>query len=309
MSFINWGEESREQKDLRSFFEQQALYEQAMRMRLQAQGGVGGGSRIQTSEWIDLALSKLNAKYSEITALVPNIYLFWDDYTTSGETGDPLPGINDGGDDMYDGGNYLNTNLTNLYDIIKEGGIDEDNPLAATSIPYTHTQADNEDDENEYTSPPMDGIVSDGNSYFGPGSKYFTNMYPGLFVMVADNTSVSEFSITGNVGSDEDTVNGGSIEEVIPGWTLFYKTNLEDPLDTDPTINHLILIPGSSDGITHEFEDDDGGDSNDNDDHAVIGISDRSRIVYALVSTQPGEPVLTSDQFISVAEKILEIIL
>jgi hypothetical protein len=306
MAFINWGGETPEQRAIRERIEQEALYEQVVRLKLQAQGGVGGGSQIQTSEWIDLALSKLNDRYSEITALVPNIYLFWDDYTTSGETGDPLPGISDGGDDMYDGGNYLNTNLTNLYDIIKGGEIDEDNILAAASIPYTHTQADNDDDDNEYTSPPMDGIVSDGNSYFGPGSKYFTNMYPGLFVMVADNTSVSEFSITGNVGSDGDTVNGGAIEAITPGWTLFYKTNLEDPLDTDPTINHLILIPGSQAGITHEFEDDEG---DGNDDHAVIGISDRSRIVYALVSTQPGEAVLTSDQFINVAEKILEIIL
>lgn len=306
MSFINWGEESREQKDLRSFFEQQALYEQAIRLKLQAQGGVGGGSRIQPNEWIDLALSKLNFRYNEVTSLVPNIYLFWDDYTLGGEPYGPMPGIENGGDDMYDGGNYLNTNLTNLYDTVKGGEIDNDSNLAAASIPYTHTQADNDDDETEYGNPPMDGAVSDGTSYFGPGSKYFTNMYPGLFVMVADNTSVSEFSVTGDLGSDGETVNGGSIEEVIPGWTLFYKTNLEDPLDTDPTINHLILIPGSQAGISHEFEDDDGDDL---DDHAVIGISDRSRIVYAVVSTQPGEPVLTSDQFISVAEKILEIIL
>lgn len=304
MSFINWGEESREQKDLRSFFEQQALYEQAMRMRLQAQGGVGGGSRIQTSGWIDLALSKLNFRYNEVTSLVPNIYLFWDDYTTHNETGNPLPGINDGGDDMYDGGNYLNTNLTNSYDIIKNSNVDDNGQLAAASIPYTHTQADNEDDEIEYGNPPMDGVVSNGDSYFGPGSKYFTNMYPGLFVMVADKTSVSEFSITGNVGSDDDTVNAAAIEEVVPGWTLFYKTNDGDV--SDPSINHLILIPGSSAGITHEFEDDDG---DDNDDHAVIGISDRSRIVYAVVATQPGEAVLTTDQFINVAEKILEIIL
>lgn len=304
MAFINWGEESKEQKDLRSFFEQQALYEQAMRLKLQAQGGVGGGSRIQTSEWIDLALNKLNFRYNEVTSLVPNIYLFWDDYTTYNEIGDPLPGINDGGDDMYDGGNYLNTNLTNLYDTVKGGEVDDDGPLAAASIPYTHTQADNEDDEIEYGDPPMDGVVSNGDSYFGPGSKYFTNMYPGLFVMVADKTSVSEFSITGDVGSDEYTVNAGSIEEVVPGWTLFYKTNTGDT--DDPSINHLILIPGSPVGITHEFEDDDG---DENDDHAVIGISDRSRIVYAVVATQPGEAVLTSDQFINVAEKILEIIL
>jgi hypothetical protein len=44
MAFINWGEESREQKELRNYWEQQALYEQAIKLRLQAQGGVGGSS-------------------------------------------------------------------------------------------------------------------------------------------------------------------------------------------------------------------------------------------------------------------------
>jgi hypothetical protein len=304
MAFINWGGETPENRAIRERLEQEALYEQVIRLKLQAQGGVGGGGQIQTNEWIDLALSELNFRYNEVTSLVPNIYLFWDDCTFGGEQYGPMPGINDGGDDMYDGGNYLNTNLTNLYDIVKGGEVDIDSNLAAASIPYTHTQADNEDDEIEYGNPPMDGAVSNGDSYFGPGSKYFTNMYPGLFVMVADKTSVSEFSITGNVGSDGDTVNGGAIEAITPGWTLFYKTNDGDT--SDPTINHLILIPGVQAGIAHEFEDDDG---DDNDDHAVIGISDRSRIVYALVSTQPGEAVLTSNQFINVAEKILEIIL
>lgn len=44
MSFINWGEESAEQKALRAFFEQQALYEQAARIKMQSQGGVGAAA-------------------------------------------------------------------------------------------------------------------------------------------------------------------------------------------------------------------------------------------------------------------------
>jgi hypothetical protein len=122
--------------------------------------------------------------------------------------------------------------------------------------------------------------------------------------MLADNIAVTEFSITGDVGSDEDTINGGSVEDVIPNWTLFWKTNHGD--SSDPSINHLSLVPGTSSGITHEFEDTDGAD---NDDHAVIGIGDRNRIVYADVSTQPGEDPLSQEEFIALAEKILEIIL
>jgi hypothetical protein len=306
MAFINWGEETPEQRATQRYFQEQAMYEQAMRIRLQSQsgqGGVGGGSLTQPKGWIDDALTELNSRYFEVTALVPNIYLFWDDYTTD-EDDNPMPGINDGGDDMYDGANYMNTNLTNLYDTIKGGEIDNEDILAAASIPYTHTQPDNEDDSNENDNPPMDGEVRSGNSYFGPGSKYFTNMYPGLFITVADNMSVSEFSITGEVGSDEDTINAGSIEDVVPSWTLFWKTNYGDT--SDPSINHLILVPGSAAGITHEFEDADG---DDNDDHAIIGISDRTRLIYAVVSTQPGEEVLNQSQFIAVAEKILDIVL
>lgn len=303
MSFINWGHESPEQKLARKRFEEdQAIFEQRAAAMSAAAAAAAGSGKVST--WIDKALSKLNARYSEVTSLVPNIYLFWDDHTNGGDPYGPMPGINDGGDDMYDGANYLNTNLTNLYDTIKGGEIDNDSELAAASILYTHTQAENEDDDNEYADPPMDGNVENGDSYFGLGSKYFTNMYPGLFMLVADSTSVSEFSITGDLGSDEDTINGGEIAEVIPGWTLFYKTNYGD--SSDPSINHLILVPGTPTGIIHEFENEEG---TDNDDHAVIGIDDRNRIVYAVVSTQPGEEVLNESQFVQVAERILEIIL
>ena len=110
--------------------------------------------------WIDSALSFMNSRYSEVTNLVPDLYSFWDDYVVSDEDGSPiLTGINDGGDDMYDGANYMNTNLTQDWDDIKEGQIDNDEPLAQASIPYTHTQADNEDEDNEYYNPPMDGSV------------------------------------------------------------------------------------------------------------------------------------------------------
>jgi hypothetical protein len=304
MSFINWGHESPEQKLARKRFEEdQAIFEQRAAAISAAAAAAAGSGKIIDNSWIGQAKSRLRSRYTEVTSLVPNIYLFWDDYTTD-EDGNPMPGIEDGGDDMYDGGNYLNTNLTNAYDTINGGEIDENDALASASIPYTHTQPNNEDDSNENFNPPMDGKIEDGTLYFGEGSKYFTNMYPGIFMMLADNIAVTEFSITGDVGSDEDTINGGSVEDVIPNWTLFWKTNYGD--STDPSINHLILVPGTSSGITHEFEDDNG---DDNDDHAVIGIGDRSRIVYALVATQPGEDVLTDSQFISIAEKLLQIIL
>lgn len=48
MSFINWGSDSHEQREARARAEMEALYEQAVRLRLmaQAQGGVGASKGI-----------------------------------------------------------------------------------------------------------------------------------------------------------------------------------------------------------------------------------------------------------------------
>jgi hypothetical protein len=303
MSFINWGHESPEQKLARKRFEEdQAIFEQRAAAISAAAAAAAGSGKIIDNSWIGQAKSRLRSRYTEVTSLVPNIYLFWDDYTTD-EDGNPMPGIEDGGDDMYDGANYMNTNLTNLYDVVKEGEVDNEDGLAAASIPYTHTQAENEDDDFEYTDPPMDGTIESGTNYFGLGSRYFTNMYPGLFVMIADNIAISEFNISGDVGSDGDGVGAGYVEAIVPDWTLFYKTNTDDSND-DPSINQLILVPGNSSGITQEYDI-----SSEYDDHRLTGISDRSRIVYLVVARQPEEDVLSEEDAILVAQKILEIIL
>ena len=294
MSFINWGHESPEQKQLRKRFEEeQAIFEQrAAAVAAAAAASAGSG---KTPKWIDNALSKLNDRYSEVTELVPNIYLFWDE-----DTEGYFNGISDGGDDMYDGANFMNTNLTQLWEDVVANNKD-----TSLCIPYTHTQSSEEASSlpDQYTNPPMDGEVRNGANYFGEGSKYFTNMYPGLFIMVADNISVSQFTIGGNLGSDGKGAGAGYIENVVPGWTLFYKTNSDESTD-DPSINQLILLPGDSTGITHEYDA-----TAAYDDHAVLGISDRNRIIYAVVSRVPDEDVLSENDAIQIAEKILEIIL
>lgn len=297
MSFINWGQESPEQKEIRKRFEDRELFEQAMATYARsssAMAGAAGSGKIIDSSWIGQAKSKLHSRYTEITNLVPNIYYFWDDSDNEYNTG-----ISDGGDDMYDGGNYINTNLTAIWDNIKEDNIDQE-----LSVRYTHTQAENEDDDpNQYFNPPMDGTIEDGTVYFGSDSRYFTNMYPGLFMMVADNISVSEFNIGGNVGSDGQGTGAGYVDNIVPDWTLFYKTNTDDS-SNDPSINQLILVPGNSTGITQEYDS-----SSYYDDHRLTGIDDRSRIIYAVVSRHPDEDVLSEADAILVAQKILEIIL
>lgn len=309
MHFINWGLESPEQLAIRRRLEQEAIYEQAIRA-LQARNragnapGVGSGRQvIENTGWIESALAALNLRWAEVTSLVPNRYCFWDDYVTT-DSGPTFTGINDGGDDMYDGANFINTNLTADWDEIKEGGSDDGGPLTQASVQYTHTQADNEDDDpNQYFNPPMDGTVEDGTPYFGAGSKYFTNMYPGLFIMICDGASISEFNVSGNVGSDGEGIGAGYVDEVIPGWTLFYKTNTDSGTE-DPSINQLILVPGESAGITQEWDT-----SSDWDDHRLTGLAARPRIIYAVVARTPGEDVLALIDAVAVAQKILEITL
>ena len=60
--------------------------------------------------YLQNALEALNERYLEITDLIPNKYFFSDE---PDDTDGPLSfGIQDGGGDMYDGANNIDTNLT-----------------------------------------------------------------------------------------------------------------------------------------------------------------------------------------------------
>ena len=245
--------------------------------------------------FLQTALEALNERYLEITDLIPNKYFFSDE---PDDTDGPLSfGIQDGGGDMYDGANNIDTNLTQDWaDVQENDGTDTD------SIPITHTPAGAEG-EGDYTSPPMDGVVSDGTSYFGAGSEYVTNMYPALWVMMADMISVNQFSIWGGLGADGNGDQNHDSAPLLGGqYTLFYKSVFDA---NDPSINHMIIVPGSEAGITHNVPP-----GTDYDDHNLTGISDRPRIFYLLTSREDGslEPELTLATAILVAEKFLEIV-
>ncbi|UXP32788.1 choice-of-anchor D domain-containing protein [Reichenbachiella agarivorans] len=142
-------------------------------------------------------LGVLNDGYEDITDLIPNIYTF--EYDGGSNY------INDGGDDMYDNGNYLNTSM-------------------ASEIPYS------------------DNVVVDGSSYFGTGTTYFTRHLDGLFVMVADINGIDEFNITGNLGADGGgSIDATVLESTINGITYNgYVTRVYDA--NDPSINHIIIV-------------------------------------------------------------------
>jgi hypothetical protein len=147
----------------------------------------------------------------------PRLYWFRD-------KGDSTTGnivIGDGGNDMYDGGNFLNTDLDQ-------------------GIPYTHTSIANSGEEVQTISDfQMNGSIVAGNVGFGASSSYFTNLYPGLFVMSATGIEANEFSISGNNGADgSGTIEAGQITLTDLGYVVSYKCISGAG---DPSINQIII--------------------------------------------------------------------
>lgn len=189
-------------------------------------------------------------------------------------------GISDGGEDLEDGGNFINTNLTQLY-----ADITNDNVNATDSIPNTHVPAWNDvsyDNFNifgyEYNPTNPNGVVADGTSYFGAGSSYFTNMYPGMFCLVANNINIEEFSVTGNSGADgTGEVRATSFEINVKGQT--YSCFLKSIYDnSDPSMNQLIIVDGKLDGLTQLYNN-----TSSYDDHCVQGLTGRNMVGYMLL--------------------------
>jgi len=249
-----------------------------------------------TSTCIDLPLflSRMNSCYEQATILVPRIVYFTDEPNNS--LLGPFTLIINGCDDMYDSGNLYNTNLTQLYVDIAEDNVDYN-----LSIPYTHTQDDN-DSNCSYTNPPMDGTIVNGSSYFGSGSTYFTNMYPGMFITAATCVNVTEFSITGNIGTDGGGIDAAYIQTAHPGWTAFIKTNYDND-DEDPSINHIILVYGDVSEATQLYDN-----TGEYDDHCVQGLGPQNNtIITAVVATETGTPALTEEEALAIANRILDV--
>lgn len=162
---------------------------------------------------ISSILADFNANGAAISSAILDGYNFTLD-GTGGATGTT---ISDGGNDMYDTGNRLNTNL-------------------GTAIPYTG------------------GVVST-HAALGGGS-YFTHKSNGLFVMAADlEAGVTQFQITGGNGADGNGTVNGFVYTVTVGC-LSYDVYVKRIFGTsDPSINHVFILPSGS-GATHAFPND-----------------------------------------------------
>jgi hypothetical protein len=176
--------------------------------------------------------------------------------------------ISDGGYNMFDVGNILTTNIYGT-------------PLDGGGIPYTHTQTSIDDHlEARIEEIKMDGQVANGDSYLGDGSTYFTNLYPGFFVLSADHIDITSFTNSGNYGSNSaSTYELGTIGPIFQNgttYTAFYKKESDDS-NYDPSITHIVIVNVDSVGLINEETG-----SNDNYVHTVSDIREASRLDFLL---------------------------
>jgi hypothetical protein len=195
--------------------------------------------------------------------------------------------ISDGGDDMYDTGNIINTNL-------------------ALNIEYTHTQMDLDSDSNEAKLSDfiMDGAIITSDAEFGVGSSYFTNLYPGLFVLSASDVDITDFSITGDIGADGN--NNGQVDNynyTPTGFVGTYKAYIKRVWDAnDPSINHIIIVNTDGTGITQAVDT-----SLEDDDHELSGLGNITKIHYLLFAKADATKV-TDLEIENIINSYLEIV-
>lgn len=173
------------------------------------------GSATESGNTLDSVRYRLNQSFSEITGLLPNLFEFFD-----GETG---ISIIDGGNDMYDGGNFITVNNSFNY------------------LPYSN-----------------EGISS--TTELGPNGQYFTRKFPGLFVFAADLNNVTSFNISGDLGADgSGFVSGTTLTYNQNG--IPYKGYVKKVYGAfDPSVHHLIIVRDMT-GISQSFENNTNSDA------------------------------------------------
>lgn len=189
---------------------------------------------------LELVLPGLDAAAATLGSLIPGKYSFSDGITGTS--------ITDGGNDMFDGGNFLTTNL-----------------VSTGAVPYS------------------DGTVVPSAAIFGPQGRYFTRKHDGLFVLAADLDGVDTFKVYGNLGADgAGTADGGELALVHRGvaWRGFVK-RVSGPISS-PSVNHLVIVPDRP-GLAHSFP----ADTN-NDAHEVTGLAGTGRLYYLLYAGSNG---------------------
>ncbi|WP_282036673.1 sugar-binding protein [Saccharicrinis aurantiacus] len=159
--------------------------------------GVGRDLEVYSSNQTTLekVLTKLNENYTKVTSLIPDKYNFTE--------GDTSFYINDGGNNMYEIGNYLNTNYKD-------------------KIPYSDNT-----------------IIQSAD--FGYKSRYFTRKVEGMFVAAIDANELDYFEVNGVAGAMANATHSiDTITQIFNGNK--YKGFIKKVYgSSEPSINQLII--------------------------------------------------------------------
>jgi len=211
-------------------------------------------------------LNAINANSAGLIASIPTPSGF------SMDLGVNATNISDGCSDMYDGGNYINTNL-------------------ASAITYS------------------DNTVTPSAS-FGAGGQYFTRyLGPGgcqtgpatLFFWAADINGLSTMSITGNNGADgQGTQDTHTFNVTANGIT--YTAFLKRVYNAfDPSINQLFLIPQPNSASQTI------GVTTDDSQQNITGLTGVTRVYYMLYAGASGA-FINNAQATTIAQNFVNII-
>ena len=206
--------------------------------------------------------------------------------------------INDGGYDMYNAGNRIFA--------------------SASQVNYTHTQLSITKSPGLRTTDFIsDGVVATA-SHFGGSSSYFTNLYPGLFVLCAQGTEINSFNIDGGLGAeDQGTYDNyqyekeyiglsGSANYLVSVKRVWGWPGANEPISkaTEPSVNHIIITKGTTySGTTQSV-----GGNTSSDYHMIDNLlaDGTSEIYYLLTSMKHGVKI-TNQQIDDIVEQFLEI--
>ncbi len=216
--------------------------------------------------------------------------------------------IGDGGGDMYDSGNQFSTNLLAPYYALRDAA-----DTNQYFIPYTHTptiiynntsEAPYYDIDGRYNYQPSPSAeIRAADKYFGTGSQYFTSMYPGMFVIVAKDISINQFSILGRLGTFGNAtvttyaydLNVGDIS-----YGVLVKTNA-DNANFDPSVNHIIVFPGSVSSVIRVSDN-----AGSYDDDSVSNLT-ASELYCITVSSYP-TAALDESTSRAIATKLIQVL-
>jgi hypothetical protein len=198
-------------------------------------------------------LNAINTNQSTLLSSIPTPYGFVLDGGVNSNS------IIDGGSDMYDGGNYINT-------------------ILGSTINYS------------------DNVVTSSTA-FGTGGQYFTRVIgpqgnstvtPTIFYWAADLNGVSSVSITGNNGADGSGIQDLNTFTVTANGVTFSCFLKRVYNAGDPSINQLFLIP-----LTNNASQSMGSTTNDGY-HNLTGLNGINRMYYMLYAGNAGAEISVS---------------